>query len=161
MVKVLPCEKPPRTFLESSTGAEWMRRPRGLSTVRVVPTSCGVGLGVTIVTAVGVLDGGGVRDGLDGTPAQPETITNAPTAAASPTTRGTRGIPPCVRRRGRAGILPPGRRLLEGRNRPRGAIRIVPRSAYRRGFAPGRRSPRTSRPRDAARRAGHHGERRP
>ena len=79
--------------MESSTGAEWMRRPRGLSTVRVVPTSCGVGLGVTIVTAVGVLDGGGVRDGVDGTPAQPETITSAPTAAANAKTGVHGGFP--------------------------------------------------------------------
>src|ERR1700688_1912771 len=157
MVKVLPCEKPPRTFLESSTGAEWMRRPRGLRTVRVVPTSCGVGLGVTIVTAVGVLDGGGVRDGLDGTPAHAASSTAAPAASGA---AATAGRPARIRRRGRAGILQPRRRLLEGRNRPRGAIRIVLRSAYRRGFAPGRRSPRRSRPRDAARRAGHHGERR-
>src|ERR1700692_3509703 len=159
MVKVLPCEKPPRTFLESSTGAEWMRRPRGLSTVRVVPTSCGVGRGVTVVSAVGGLGGGGgAREGLDGPPAHPETITSAPPAAASAPTRGTRGIPPCVRQRGRAGIPPPRRRLLEGRNRLRGAIGIVPRSACRRGFAPGRQSPRPCRPREAAARAGHPGE---
>src|SRR6202035_1515517 len=106
-------------FLESSTGAEWMRRPRGLSTVRVVPASCGVGLGVETVTAVGVGTRDWVLDGVDGTPAQAETITIAHAAAASATTAGTRGIPPCVKPRARAGIPPPRRRLLEGRSRPR------------------------------------------
>src|SRR5579863_3472639 len=131
-MKVLPCEKPPRTLLEASTGAEWIRRPRGLSTVRVVPTSCGEGLGVTTVTAVGVGASDGVRDEVDGTPAQAETVSSAHKAAASAYPLPLRGIPPRVRRRARAGIPPPKQRWLEGRSRPREAIRIVPRSAPRR-----------------------------
>ena len=80
------------TFAEASTGTEWMRSPSGLSTVHVVPMSCGVGLGVGLVTIAGVPVA--VVDALDGTAAHAE---SSAIAASRPGR---------VRRRARAGIQP-------------------------------------------------------
>jgi hypothetical protein len=79
----------PTTFAEPSAGAEWMRSPSGLSTVRELPTIAGVGLGVGLVAVVGTLDG--VGDVLDGAP---------PQAAMSAAV--TAGSPAAIRQRARA-----------------------------------------------------------
>src|ERR1019366_1315811 len=117
-------------------------------TVGVVPTIWGVALGVGLVWVEGVTVG--VCDGLDDEPPQAAS-SSVPTAAIA---TAIVAVPPArVRRRARAGIPPPKRRALEGRSRLREATGIGLRSAPQRASGPDQRSPSTSRPRGAARRA--------
>src|ERR1700674_12985 len=109
-VKVAPWAASPTTLADPSAGAEWIRSPRGLSTVRVVPTICAVGLAVGLTAIDGApVAVGEVRD---------DVLPHAAISAAVAVARTAN-----LKRRARAGIRPQMLRWLAGRNRLRGATR--------------------------------------